>query len=387
MGTSRAMEKVKYQDHSMIKKTVFLLILVLLTGCDGDKNIVIIPTKTAIPAVLTSPSPASTLLVDSSSFDASGEILASNNHGIYSVNVNSEKITVLSEDTFHLFKSVNARKKDLFYLQTTGAENEPEDLFMFDGSSQEVVRFTNDSYWDYDLSASPNGMSLAYVSDRFDQTGLENRHKVILYSRETNNENILLEGNDPFMIKWSPVDSKLAILSLPVDEKTNRSLVILDTVSKKTINSFEINDPSAFNWSPDGQFLAIGGFSPNKIAIINVETSSINLFSIPKKLIGGIAWSPDGNSILLQCYEAITNQGSSDLVLLDINTGDIKLLFNGEMHPGNYLNKFIWSPDGNYIAFITLNEYDKINIMNISTLQITKLNFSYYFLELLAWTQ
>lgn len=371
----------------MIKKTVFFLSLILLTGCEGDKNIVVIPTNTAIPAVLTSPSPASTLLVDSSSFDASGEILASNNRGIYSVNVNSEKITVLNEDAFRIIKNVNARKEELFYLQTTGTENGPEDLFMFDGSSQEVVRLTNDSYWDYDLSASPDGMSLAYVSDRFDQTGLENRHKVILYSRETNNENILLEGNDPFMIKWSPVDSKLAILSLPVDEKTNRSLVILDTVSKKTINSFEINDPSAFNWSPDGQFLAIGGFSPNKIAIINVETSSIDLFSIPKKLIGGISWSPEGNSILLQNYDAITNQGLSDLVLLDIKTGSLTQLFNGEIHPGVYLNKFIWSPKGDYVAFITMNEYDKVNLMDISTLQITKLDFSYYFLELIAWTK
>ncbi len=371
----------------MNKKTVFLLSFILLTGCAGDKSMVVAPTNTAVSAVLISPSPTPATLIDSSSFDASGELIASNNHGIYSINVNSEKITVLSEDTFHIIKSVDARKEDLFYLQTTGTENGPEDLFMFDSSSQEVVRFTNDSYWDYDLSASPDGMSLAYVSDRFDQTGLENRHKVILYSRETNKESILLEGNDPFMIKWSPVDSKLAILSLPVDEKTNRSLVILDTVSKKIISSFEIKDPSAFNWSPDGQFLAIGGFSPNKIAIINVETSSIDLFSIPKKLIGGIVWSPDGNLILLQSYDAITNQGSSDLVFLDINTGDLKLLFNGEMHPGNYLNKFIWSPDGDYIAFITLNEYDKVNIMNISTLQITKLDFSYYFLEFIAWTK
>lgn len=371
----------------MNNKIFFLFSFILLTGCVGDKSLAVVPTNTAMSIVLISPSPTPTILVDNSSFDASGEILASNNHGIYSINVSSEKITVINDDDLHITKSVNARKRNLFFLQTTGAENGPEDLFMFDGSSQEVIRLTNDSYWDYDLSASSDGMSLAYVSDRFDQTGLNDRYKVILYSRETNNENILFEGNDQFMIKWSPIGSKLAVLSLPIDEEASRHLVTLDTESKKIINNFEITAPTAFNWSPDGLFLAVGGFSPNKIAIINVETNSIDLFDIPKKLIGGIAWSPDGNTILIQSYDAITNQGSSDLVLLDIKTGSLKQLFNGEMHPGTYLNKFIWAPDGDYIAFITLNEYDKVNIMNISTLQVTKLDSSYYFTEFITWIQ
>ncbi|MBN2480245.1 MAG: PD40 domain-containing protein [Bacteroidales bacterium] len=119
------------------------------------------------------------------------------------------------------------------------------------------------------------------------------------------------------------------------------------------IQNHEIDDfnfiESAGTWSPAGDRFAFVIFSKgaNKLAIYDMEkgkiTDEIDIQGVPS--FNGPAWSPDGRRILVSGLV----DGMVDLYTYDLETGSVDRLtddFHSNIHPA-------WSSDGRYIVYST----------------------------------
>jgi Tol biopolymer transport system component len=106
---------------------------------------------------------------------------------------------------------------------------------------------------------------------------------------------------------------------------------------------------STGSWSPDSKNFAFVTFEDGKniITVVNVETGDIerNIKVDGVNAISNLAWSPDGNYIALSGYSS----GISDLFLYDMKNKTTRRLTDdnySEIQPA-------WSPDSKIIAFAT----------------------------------
>jgi Tol biopolymer transport system component len=105
---------------------------------------------------------------------------------------------------------------------------------------------------------------------------------------------------------------------------------------------------TAGSWSPNSDMLAyvIQSKGINKLMTLNASTGSKKVYTIPGlDAFAGPAWSPDGRQIVVSGIA----EGASDLYLYNLETNTVKNLtadINSDMMPN-------WSPDGQYIYFVT----------------------------------
>lgn len=105
---------------------------------------------------------------------------------------------------------------------------------------------------------------------------------------------------------------------------------------------------SAGSWSPDGKRLAFITFSrgDNFLSLIDVESRRTEHVRVPGlEAIMNVAWSPDGNQIVL----AGQTTGVSDLFIYTVGSNDVRRLTSdryADLQPA-------WSPDGRTIVFVT----------------------------------
>ena len=161
-------------------------------------------------------------------------------------------------------------------------------------------------------------------------------------------------------VRWSPDGKSLAFLS---DRRGRRQIYIVSveggTARRLTSTRCGITE---FHWSPDSQTIAFTAdetpVSNGDFEVVNEKRSKSRLWRIevpksadepvaaPKRLLpdelipGGFAWSPAGDRIAIQ---------SDGIYVLDIASGAATKIVSGA---GPYRNP-VWSPDGNFIAFET----------------------------------
>ena len=217
------------------------------------------------------------------------------------------------------------------------------DIYSIKPNGRDLKNLTESEFKEYDPQISPDGQYVAFVSDRDDGIGLyivgkngEGLRKVSGSISSISQTNYLWSPDSQSIIYESSrysrnedggsiVDNSFFITSV---QNQDSELIYQDGS-----NSLETN----FLWSKDGKYIYISGdYSIIRLTLENLETQSIDVdFQISKL----ISLSPDGETLF---YE----DPSSVVYSVDVN---------GENN--RYLDKFIsdsgicWSADGKYIYY------------------------------------
>jgi len=108
-------------------------------------------------------------------------------------------------------------------------------------------------------------------------------------------------------------------------------------------------DDRLFDWSPDGrQFIAP---EDRVLNLIDVESGVATPTVTGRRSRFG-RWSPDGKAIFYVRQPGLNN-GIVQIIGMDMETHDQKVLYHSEL-PGENLNSFEASPDGQWLAFSDL---------------------------------
>ena len=112
------------------------------------------------------------------------------------------------------------------------------------------------------------------------------------------------------------------------------------------------------NWSPDGKYLAVGGFTPtndNELQVYEFNGSSLTLLTNAQVNYGtggaatveATTWSPDSK------YLAVgggTPSNGNELQIYEFNGSSTNLLINAQVAYGNSVGAIAWTNDSKYIA-------------------------------------
>jgi Tol biopolymer transport system component len=216
----------------------------------------------------------------------------------------------------------------LFYRrERTGWTN----IYVLDVATGESTQLTSDQGDNFDPAWSPDGMQIAFISDR----GRETEYGTLwLMDADGSNARPLLDAGDYFEMSpaWSPDGTRIAFQSNRGANGINQDVLILDLESNSLTNltnspALDVNPA----WSPDGTQIAfVSDRSGNpEIWIANVDgTGLVQLTDRPALGDWRPAWSPDGSSLLFESYPSATprliyRQNLGESTAEEVETGSI----------------------------------------------------------------
>jgi Tol biopolymer transport system component len=198
-------------------------------------------------------------------------------------------------------------------------------------------------------------------------TFIENGNRSVNTIRPDGTDLLRLTDGDSnnFKPKWSPDGDSIAFISDREDPAGQLFVMNADGSGAKRIT--DISGVYPFDWSPDSRTLVFASKEPNsdddyviyKIAIDHTEP--IPLFNCPE-LVTDLLWSPLGNSILVKAGDRPTRDA---ILILDVYYRDVKHLRKSFTRGVFGID---WHPDGMKIAYDGVydweSERDLINVIN-----------------------
>lgn len=186
---------------------------------------------------------------------------------------------------------------------------------------------------------------------------LENSETVILY--ETNRSAVAKD--------WTP-DGQL--ITAFIDTKDGDGIWNIDPTNEKP--PVFITTGHEASWSPDGTKLAVLDHSPwipsgentEKLRIIDIQSKKEDIiFEVKGKdfLATGLSWSTSGEHI---AFSLSTDHQSSQIYILDVNTGVVSKITNDE----NDHWSPSWSPNSQFVAYVNRSPKTFENSIVISTI-------------------
>jgi tol-pal system beta propeller repeat protein TolB len=246
-------------------------------------------------------------------------------------------------------------------------QNSNLEVFMLNLLKDELRQLTNTSARELSPTWSRDGQQIAYMSEE------ENSQSAEIYVMQADGsgvtrltQNAVFDGSPT----WSPDGRQIAFVS---NRDGNTEIYTMD-IAGGNIKQLTY-DPGldlSPEWSPDGARIAFassrggpgGGAAgiPTDLFVMNTDGSSITRLT-DSFLAGDPAWSPDDQFIAF-----VSGIRDSRLFILNITTGGLSPLTSYEMYPaeGVVHRNPVWSPDGKFIAF-TVITHETINIYAIST--------------------
>ena len=241
-------------------------------------------------------------------------------------------------------------------------------IFSFNGSSVFLIDSYNYGQYVQSVDWSPDGKYLAIGGGTPD-----NGKELQIFSFNGSSISLIDSYNygDPavysgvFVVNWSPDGRYLAIGGYSPDNGNELQIFSFNGSSVFLIDSYNYGDPAAYsgvytvNWSSDGKYLAIGGGAPdngNEIQIFYFNGSSLNLVASQNygdpavySAVNSVRWSSDGKYLAVGGY------------LPDDNNEIQVFLFNGSglslMTSQNYgssinctVNPVEWNPEGKLLS-------------------------------------
>jgi Tol biopolymer transport system component/imidazolonepropionase-like amidohydrolase len=230
-----------------------------------------------------------------------------------------------------------------------------------------LTQLTNDSFVDLEPDWSPDGNTLAYISDR---GGIVN---VWLHDLKTNQSRLLSKQitEDTSFPSWSPDGKKIAYYTQNYMKKWGFGILhIADVASGEVkVTNKSVWVPSKPSWSPDGKtvvMMALKTYSTrfregtNNFMLVSLEKDTAVMISpetgkpLGMRVQNGPAWSPDGKTM------AYTKDGTLWTIPVNMNgeiSGKAKKL-NDEL--SDYIS---WTGDSKTIVYISTDRLKQIDVV------------------------
>ena len=237
-------------------------------------------------------------------------------------------------------------------------EGETIAIYTMNADGSDVQRLTDRRANDFSPTWSPDGQHIAFVSDRDrPQDVILGGFEIYIMDPDSGNQHRLTRNSfDDFAPSWSPDGQTIAFVS---DRDGKHKIYLMDV---NGANQRPITPGNFPRWSPDGESIIFvsdrSGFP--EIYTIKADGSDVQQLTHYE---GSLApsepdWSPNEQSIV---YSAgVPEEGSFAIYIMDANGENQHALtpINGGMYP-------TWSPDGRFIAFAAQTEEGiKIYIMS-----------------------
>lgn len=259
-------------------------------------------------------------------------------------------------------------------------KNARANIYLAPAGSAAPYAFTNADACEMHPRWSPDGRSLAFLSDR---TRVDD-FQIYLIPHDggearplTAGASIQLPHRDISMFKWSPDGSKIAFLQkeLPSQKETERRtagydeihfeqdpkfmrLIVVDVATGKT-HPVTRGDVQVweFDWSPDGsEFVLVCSAQPYEWSWYDAWLARVpakggvphKIFTRTNRQLGHPRWSPDGHHIAF-ISSLLSDRGilSGDLYLTDTNGKNTRVLSDGYL---GTLSGIEWADSQNLIA-------------------------------------
>lgn len=196
-----------------------------------------------------------------------------------------------------------------------------------------------------------------------------------------------LVGSDFPAPAWSPVDDRLLVASLN-EGSFDAQLVVIENEELNVLVS-DIQGSIAFNWSPDGAYIAYSLISDNSSTLFVIDAvSGETVATVENELIVSFFWSPDSQKI---AYAAIStgprgfnasyrqqDRIELDWMTLDVQHGESQ--YHTTFSPTDdmaylllFFNQFaqshrLWSPDSRHLVYgeITASGEPRVSVLDIT---------------------
>jgi Tol biopolymer transport system component len=185
-----------------------------------------------------------------------------------------------------------------------------------DGSG--LTKLTDGTSYDVFPSWSPDGSQIAFVSDRDGrQPGSESHQDVYVMNADGSNVRRLTDarGRD-ICPAWSPDGSTIAFVS--DREQVGQTITYLMNPDGSNQRRLRAGGSGCAKWSPDGSRLLFGYSEPGGSRIATIRPDGTGETLIASGQVGGPVWSPDSTQIAFDRHDGIVlvdADGSNDRFL------------------------------------------------------------------------
>ena len=211
-------------------------------------------------------------------------------------------------------------------------------IFLMHADGSGKVRVTGDGGFDARPSWSPDGLHIAFDSDR--QNTVSNMTRVWVVDADGSNLRLLTSG---FMARWSPDGSRLLYTAQTLDLVYAVYVANSDGSSPKRLTNNRAGEVQAA-WAPDGRQIVYSAYpvADINLYIVNGDGTGERQLTYTSGYSEGAAWSPDGTRIAF-VHGAAYQLGAVHVINVD-GTKDLTLTAIGCDDPS-------WSPDSWQIAY------------------------------------
>ena len=229
-----------------------------------------------------------------------------------------------------------------------------------------LIQLTNDSFVDLEPDWSPDGNTLAYISDR---GGFMN---VWLHDLKSNQSRLLTKQitDDTSYPVWSPDGKKIAYYTQNYMKKWGYGILHIADVATGEVKvaNKTVWVPGKPSWSPDGKTVAMMALKAhstrfregfNNFMLVSLEKDTAILVSpdsdkpLGMRVQNGPAWSPDGKTM------AYTKDGT--LWTIPVNmSGEIS--GNARKLTDELADNLSWTGDSKTIVYIATDKLKQIDV-------------------------
>ena len=214
-------------------------------------------------------------------------------------------------------------------------------VFGIPNKNRQLAHYVSDGIYE-EITGIPgiSSTKILYVTQ-------EQKYRLIVADADGENEQILLESDEPIISPaWSPDSRKVAYVSF----ETGMAKVFIQNIATgfrelALENDSQISSPS---WSPDGKFLSLTLYQDGnaEIYILNLSNKNLTRLTNHYSIDTESSWSPRGSKIIFTSGRS----GSPQLYELDLkkfNAKPKRISFDG-----NYNAKASYLPNNEGIIFV-----------------------------------